>query len=417
MNQAAPRTILISGASIAGPALAFWLHRYGFDVTVVERAPAVRGGGYNIDIRGAAVDVIKRMGVYDELEAVRTPPQTITFVDSAGDEVASINTVDYVSQVNPDDLEIARGEVTKVLYAHTKDDVAYLFNDSIDTLDMHDGGVDVTFVSGKVGTFDIVVGADGIHSNTRRLVFGEESQFSRYLGYTVAIFTVDNGLSSGVQQSTMYNVPGLTAAFGQVAPDGPAQAFFAFKQDDPDALREADFEGQCDLVARAYRNEGWRIPEIVAVMRSTDDLYFDSVGQIRMEGWSKGRVVLVGDSCFAPAFLSGQGTSMALIGAYCLATALANNIDHSAAFAEYDRSCRDFMVKSQDLALSGSLTVLPATEEALLRRNEVLRTLASRKEAGGGGELGAATREASNAITLPEVPESAWPLRTASKWR
>lgn len=315
MNNAASRTVLISGASIAGPALAFWLRRYGFDVSVVERAAAVRGGGYNIDIRGAAVDVVKRMGIYDELRAVRTPPQDITFVDRNGDEIASINTVDYVSQVNPDDLEIARGEVTTVLYEHTKGDVEYIFNDSIDTLDEREDGVHVTFVNGAPRIFDIVVGADGIHSNTRSLVFGEETLFSRYLGYTVAIFTVD-GLATGVQQSTMYNVPGLTAAFGRVMPDGPAQAFFAFKQDDPDALKEADFEGQCDLVARAYSREGWRIPEIVSAMRSTKDLYFDSVGQIRMDTWSKGRVVLVGDSCFAPAFLSGQGTSMALIGSY-----------------------------------------------------------------------------------------------------
>ncbi|WP_329391432.1 FAD-dependent monooxygenase [Streptomyces sp. NBC_01716] len=404
MNHAAPRTALISGASIAGPALAFWLHRYGFDVTVVERSAAVRGGGYNIDIRGAAVDVVKRMGIYDELKAVRTPPQTITFVDKDGREIASINTVDYVSQVNPEDLEIARGEVTTVLYAHTRDDVEYVFNDSIATLDTHDSGVDVTFTRGAPRTFDIVVGADGIHSNTRRLVFGEESRFSRYLGYTVAIFTVD-GFRAEPQRSTMYNVPGLTAAFGRTTPGGPGQAFLAFRQDDPDALRETDFDGQCDLVARAYRNEGWRIPEIVTAMRSTDDLYFDSVGQIRMDEWSKDRVALVGDSCFAPAFLSGQGTSMALIGSYCLATALANNADHTAAFAEYDRACRAFMVKSQDLALSGSLTVLPATEEALLRRNEVLRGLSSRRP--GGGDLGAATREASNAITLPEVADAA----------
>lgn len=402
MNDATPRRVLISGASIAGPALAFWLRRYGFDVTIVERSAEVRGGGYNIDIRGAAVDVVKRMGLYDDLEARRTPAQDIAFVDKDGVEVASINTADYVSQVNPDDLEIARGEVTTVLFEHTKGDVEYVFGDSIESLDMHEGGVDVTFRHGSPRTFDIVVGADGIHSNTRRLVFGEESQFSRYLGYTVAIFTIDE-LPSGFQKSTMYNVPGLAAAFGQIIPGGPGQAFFAFKQDDPDALREADFEGQCDLLARAYKDQGWKIPEIVEAMRSTNDLYFDSVGQIRMDTWSKDRVVLVGDSCFAPAFLSGQGTSMALIGAYCLATALAKNPDYSVAFAEYDRQCRDYMVKSQDLALSSSLTVLPATEEALQQRNEVLRTLASRKEAGGGDELGAATREASNAITLPEV--------------
>ncbi|MGW6507695.1 hypothetical protein ACWGCP_09125, partial [Streptomyces niveus] len=180
-----------------------------------------------------------------------------------------INTVDYVSQVNPEDLEIARGEVTTVLYAHTRDDVEYVFNDSIATLDTHDGGVDVTFTRGAPRTFDIVVGADGIHSNTRRLVFGEESLFSRYLGYTVAIFTVD-GFGSEPQRSTMYNVPGLTAAFGRTTPGGPGQAFLAFRQDDPDALRETDFDGQCDLVARAYRNEGWRIPEIVTAVKFSD---------------------------------------------------------------------------------------------------------------------------------------------------
>ncbi|MEO3863311.1 FAD-dependent monooxygenase [Acrocarpospora sp. B8E8] len=402
MTGAMPRRVLISGASIAGPATAYWLNRYGFEVTVVERSAVVRHGGYQIDIRGTAIDVVKRMGIYPELSAARVKARTMTFVDKSGKKVASLNTDDYVSQVNPDDIEMARGDLTSVLYAHTKDDVEYVFNDSIESLDMRADGVEVTFTRGAPRTFDVVIGADGIHSNTRRLVFGPEEQFSLHLGYAVAIFELPSKPAYDLPP-TVYNVPGRVAGFGTQVPGGPAQAFLAFAQQDHGSVREADFEGQCAMIARAYADDGWKIPEILKALPSTEDLYFDNVGQIRMDEWTRGRVALVGDSCFAPAFLSGQGTSMALIGSYVLATELANERDHKTAFAEYERQCRDFMVKSQNLALHSRSTILPRTKKALRKRNRTLRLLPILKRLGLGGILGRATREASNAFILPEL--------------
>ncbi|WP_413104199.1 FAD-dependent monooxygenase [Streptomyces sp. Inha503] len=386
-------TVLISGASISGPALAYWLHRSGFAVTVVEKAGALRDGGYPIDIRGTATEVVRRMGILPRLRDAHIDSRRCTFLNADGSEVASVDAHAVAGSVEGRDLEVRRGDLAAILYGEVRDDVEFLFNDSIDTLDQSGQGVDVTFHSGRRRTFDLVVGADGMHSHTRESLFGPEERFHRYLGYCFAIFTMPNtfGLSHEVM---MWNTPGKAAALYAVGDHDELHAFLTFHQPEPpfDALRNPD--AQRDLVATVFADAGWEVPGMVGAMRDADDLFFDTAGQIRMPHWSSGRVGLVGDAAYAPSFLTGQGSSLALVGAYMLAGALATNRDHTAAFAAYERDVREFVAMNQALVDNGAATLFPTTARALEQRNTMLRGLVTMPSA--------TPRPAHSALTLPE---------------
>ncbi|MGW6275446.1 FAD-dependent monooxygenase [Streptomyces sp. NPDC055060] len=399
-------TVLISGASIAGPALAYWLHRSGCAVTVVEKADALRAGGYPIDIRGTAIEVVRRMGMLPHLRAAHIGSRRCTFLDADGSEVASVDAHALAGSTAGQDLEVRRGDLAALLHARVRDDVEFLFGDSITTLGMPGRGgqaagpgVDVTFRSGRQRTYDLVIGADGMHSRTRESLFGPEEQFHRYLGYCFAIFTMPNTLGL-TREVTMWNTPGRAAALYAVGDSDELHAFLTFHHPRPpsDALRHP--EVQRDLLAAVFADAGWEVPRMVAALRTADDLFFDTAGQIRMPSWSRGRVALVGDAAYAPSFLTGQGSSLALLGAYLLAHSLATRRDHSAAFAAYERGLREFVTMNQALVDSGGATLFPTTEQALTRRNTLLRGLATLSSA--------PARPAHSALTLPEA--TTWPL-------
>ncbi|MEU7146100.1 FAD-dependent monooxygenase [Nocardia sp. NPDC046473] len=398
VRTTAKRKVLISGASIAGPALAYWLHRSGFEVTVVEQAGALRDGGYPIDIRGTAIEVVRRMGILPQLRDAHIDSRRCTFLDVDGSELAAVNPSAVAGGVEGRDLEVRRGDLAVSLYAMIRDDVEFLFNDSIDTLHQSERGVDVTFHSGQQQTFELVVGADGMHSQTRAALFGPEEQFHRYLGYCFAIFTMPNtlGLSHEV---VLWNTPGKAAALYAVGDDDELHAFLNFHQPDPpfEVLRNPD--AQRDLVAATFAGAGWEVPRMVKAMRDADDLFFDTAGQIRMPHWSSGRVALVGDAAYAPSFLTGQGSSLALAGAYLLADALATNQDHSAAFAAYERGLREFVGMNQALVDNGAAILFPTTVQALEQRNARLRDLVTMPAA--------PARPAHSALTLPEFTPTA----------
>ncbi|WP_407563237.1 FAD-dependent monooxygenase [Streptomyces sp. 184] len=374
MSRFQKRKVLISGASVSGPALAYWLHRAGFAVTVVEKAPALRGGGYPIDIRGTAVEVVRRMGILPRLRDAHIDSRRFTFLDADGGEVASVSPRAVAGGADGKDLEVRRGDLAASLYALVRDDVEFLFGDRVDRLDDSGRGADVTFRSGRRRTFDLVVGADGMHSRTRESLFGPEEGFHRYLGYCFALFTMPNtfGLT---RELMLWNAPGKAAALYAVGAHDEVHAFLTFhrRQPPPGDLRDPDV--QRDLVADAFAGAGWEVPGMVAAMRDADDVFFDTAGQIRMPRWSRGRVALVGDAAYAPSFLTGQGTSLALAGAYMLAHALAANPGHTSAFAAYERGLRDFVAANQALVDIGGATLFPTTAKALERRNTMLRGL------------------------------------------
>ncbi|MFD7134745.1 FAD-dependent monooxygenase [Streptomyces sp. NPDC059894] len=375
VSSAGKRKVLISGASISGPALAYWLHRSGCAVTVVEKAGALRDGGYPIDVRGTATEVVRRMGILPRLRDAHIDSRRCTFLDADGSEVVSVSPSAVAGGAEGQDLEVRRGDLVAILYAMVRDDVEFLFDDSIDTLDQSGQGVDVTFHGGQQRTFDLVVGADGMHSHTRELLFGPEEQFHRYLGYCFALFTMPNtfGLSREVM---VWNTPGKAAALYAVGDNDELHALLNFHRPQPpfDALRDPD--AQRDLLATVFAGAGWEVPRLVDAMRDADDLFFDTAGQIRMPHWSSGRVALVGDAAYAPSFLTGQGASLALAGAYMLANALsATDRDHTAAFAGYERDMRAFVAMNQALVDNGAATLFPTTAAALEQRNTMLRDL------------------------------------------
>ncbi|PXX59644.1 2-polyprenyl-6-methoxyphenol hydroxylase-like FAD-dependent oxidoreductase [Nocardia tenerifensis] len=366
------RAVLISGAGIAGPALAYWLCRAGFAVTIVEKAGALRAGGYPIDIRGTAVEVVRRMGILPRLREAHIASRRFTFLDADGGTVASIEPRAITG--GAEDLEVRRGDLSASLYALIRDDVEFLFDDAIDTLDHFEQGIDVTFRSGRHRTFDLVVGADGMHSQTRESLFGPESQFHRYLGYCFAIFTMPNTLGLS-HELVLWNTPGKAAALYAVGNGDELHAFLNFHQPQPPFDRSP--ETQRDLVATVFADAGWEVPSMVEAMRDADDVFFDTAGQIRMSHWSRGRVALVGDAAYAPSFLTGQGSSLALAGSYVLANALVTNPDHSAAFTAYDRDLREFVGMNQALVDNGAARLFPTTAQALAQRNAMLRGLAA----------------------------------------
>ena len=399
MNERAVKNVLISGASIAGPALAFWLTRYGIKVTVVERASSLRGGGYPIDIRGTALDAVERMGLYEQMRAKHVDTQHLTFVDEHGEVIAKLNPEALTGGVKGKDVEIRRGDIGTILYAVTQDKVNYKFNDSIASLNEYADGVTVTFVSGDSGVYDIVIGADGLHSHTRSLIFGHESQFEKYIGNCFAGFTIPNtfGLDRGALSYTMV---GKSATLYAAKHSDRVHAFLSFRYPHSPFQKRISEEDKRDLTANEFKGiNDWIVPQMVEEMRRADDLFFDSVSQIYMPTWSRGRIVLAGDAAHATSFASGQGSSMALVGAYILAGELATKADYSTAFAEYERIARPFVEMNQALVKVGTSLLQPNTPEELKARNDLLRKMAAEPAAKVSSEDD--SRRVHSALKLP----------------
>ncbi|MHA3021555.1 FAD-dependent monooxygenase [Mycobacterium sp. BMJ-28] len=361
------RSALISGASIAGPAVAFWLAQAGWRVTVVERAEQLRTSGYPVDIRGTAVEIVRRMGLYEEVSAQRYRHVPITLLSPGGHRLCTLDYGRLLSDSGSGDVELTRGVLSDILYRASADRVEYLFGDSITGLTQTATGVRATFGHRAAQTFDVVIGADGIHSNVRRLTFGTESQFVHHLGPYAAVWDLPDGLFTP-GTGFMYSHPGRTVMVER-QDAGAARAFLAFMHPAPGSVQRHETDAMVTALRHAFAGDRWRTAEIIATMTGADDVYFDTVSQVRMRHWSSGRVALVGDAAYAPAFLSGQGTSIAIAGAYILAGELARHDQPEQAFAEYERRLRGYVEKNQNLALRRDSTVISRTSAALRRRN------------------------------------------------
>lgn len=374
MSSEVPKTVLISGASIAGPALAFWLNRYGFAPTIVERAPALRDGGQAIDVLGTGTEVIRKMGLLERVHEHSTGKRGTSYVDAAGKPRANISSEVFNGVGAGGDCEIQRGDLARVLYEATRDDVGYLFGDSITSLTEDENGVHVTFARAESRSFDLVIGADGVHSNTRKLVFGPEADFFRHMGYYISIYTTPNLLELDHWELD-YNLPGKIAGSYSARGNTEAKAIFAFESAQLD-YDYRDIEQQKRIVADTFADAGWAVPRLLEHLDDAEDFYFDAMAQIRMDTWSKGRIALVGDAGYCAAPLSGQGANLSLVGAYLLAGELAAaGGDHTVAFARYRQELLPLVEACQTFAEGVGKWYAPPTNSMIWWRDVNVRLL------------------------------------------
>ncbi|HEY2266647.1 MAG TPA: FAD-dependent monooxygenase [Streptosporangiaceae bacterium] len=399
MDAIQNQNILISGASVAGPALAWWLARHGFRPTVVERAPHLRGGGYAVDFRGAAhLSVLAQMGLLDQVKERQTHLSATTYVDGDGRPTASMPPGIFAG-----DVEILRGDLGQILYEATRDGTEYLFGDSVTGLHQDDDGVHVTFARSAPRTFDLVIGADGLHSGVRTLAFAGQPDPVTDLGLYVAIFSVPDryGLD---HEGLLYSTPGKTASVFSAPRTGQAvaQFFFAAPGGRPLEFDYRDPAQQQKIVAGVFADVGWHVPDLLGQMPAADDFYFDSVSQVQLDRWSAGRVALTGDAGYA-AGPGGNGTGTAVVAAYVLAGELAAaGGDYRVAYDRYERLLRPYVARGQKQARGGADFLAPPTEKKIAQRDRLFRLLPYLPPARALVKY-LSTRTAT-AIKLPEYP-------------
>lgn len=369
--------VLISGASVAGPVLAYWLDRFGFTPVVVERTPRPRLGlgGHAVDLFAPAMVVADRMDLVPQLRKAATE-STALRVERPGKSPIEMD-LREISDAFADDrhLEIMRGELAAILHEATADRVEYLFGDSIHTLTDTPDGVDVTFDNGHTRRVDLVVGADGLHSAVRRLVFGPDRELQRFLGGYFAVGTLPNYRNLS-QLTVLYHTVDRIAAMYPVWQTGQARAIFLFRRAVEPDYDHRDLAAQRRLLRAEFADEGWEIPRLLDEMDRAEDFYLDSISQIRMDSWSRGRVTLVGDAGYAPGPAIGGGTTLAVVGAYVLARALADaDGDHTAAFAAYENRLRDYVLRCREVAPGAMRRGIPRSRAQLVFNEFAMRLL------------------------------------------
>ncbi|MDQ4624665.1 FAD-dependent monooxygenase [Janthinobacterium lividum] len=377
------RKILVTGASVAGPTLAYWLSRLGMDVTVVERAPEFRDGGQTIDVRGAGKLVAQRMGLESAIRAKSTHEDGIRFVDAQDRTQAEFGIGAFGGNGPVAELEILRGELARLLIGHGRDAVDYRFGDSIAALEELPHGVKVRFEQGGEEMFDLVIGAEGVGSHTRKLVFGDEVQRRSFKLYT-AYFTIPRA-PGDERQMRWFNAPGGLSVC--LRPDnlGTTRALLSF-QEAPSAYEKLPIVEQKALLKEKFGALKWETPRILAALDDATDLYFDQISQVRMPRWSKGRIALVGDAAYCASPISGMGTSLGMCGAYVLAGELGRHDDHTQAFAAYETIMRPYVDQAQDVPTFAPRLASPhsragiAVGHAMLRMSNVpiLKTILAR---------------------------------------
>ena len=346
--------ILISGASIAGPALAYWLRSQGFNPTVVERAPAPRPGGQAVDLRGAGRTVVQRMGVLDRIRELSLDQRGLAVVNTRGRLGARMPADLFGGEGIVSEIEILRGDLGQVLYEASRPGTEYLFDDTITGLDQDGTGVTVTFEKSAPRRFGLVIGADGLHSVVRSLAFGPEPGCVQPIGCYTAWFTAPAEIDLD-GWFLMHRAPGGRVVSARPGREpGEIKAGFSFRSA-PIAYDRRDIAGQQDLLAQRFAGVGWEAPRLLGAMRGAPDFFFDSMGQVHLDHWSAGRTALVGDAGYCPTPLTGLGTSLALVGAYVLAGELAAaRGDHRIAFTRYEEVIRAYVAQSQKLPPGGA---------------------------------------------------------------
>jgi 2-polyprenyl-6-methoxyphenol hydroxylase-like FAD-dependent oxidoreductase len=363
--------VLIVGAGIAGPTLAYWLQRAGYEPTLVERSPELRRGGYLIDFWGAGFEVADKMGIVPEVIRRGYQLREVRQVGDDGHRITAFDPELFVRGTSGRYVSIARSELAGTIYGALGGRVETMFGDGVRAL--HDDGdrVRVTFDSGRTRDFDLVIGADGLHSQVRRLVFGPQERFEKYLGITVAAFEVEGYRPRDELVAVMYTQVGYQVTRLSLRND-VTMFLFTFVDDGSVANHDADAQ-QAALRAR-LAGAKWEIPAILERMGDAKTFYCDRVSQIQMPSWTRGRVALLGDAAACVSLLAGQGSALAMVEAYVLAAELAQaRGSYADAFARYERSLMPFLRSKQKAAGRLAPAFAPRSGMQLFLRNSVLK--------------------------------------------
>jgi 2-polyprenyl-6-methoxyphenol hydroxylase-like FAD-dependent oxidoreductase len=367
--------ILVCGAGIAGCALAFWLQQFGFTPTIVEQAKRFRDSGYLIDVWGSGYDVLQQSGLLKKVMAHAYAMDRIKFVDKRGYEIAGYGGDIVREALHGRFFNIPRGDLARALYEALEGRVETLYGTSVNVLLDRTDAAYVTFSDNGLRRFDLVIGADGLRSHIRKLAFGSESQFEKYLGYYAASF-----IAVGYPHRDKNVYVSHARAGRQIARyamrDDRSAFLFVFADAGPLLIPRLGITAQKEILRAHFGEDEWEVPEIFKCLEAADELYFDAVSQIRMPKWSRGRVALVGDAAYCPSLLSGEGAAFAMLGAFVLAGELHRaNGDHAQAFAAYEMRLRAFLLRKQELASRFAIYFAPTTELGLLVRNAALKLL------------------------------------------
>ncbi|KAI0128249.1 FAD/NAD(P)-binding domain-containing protein [Hypoxylon sp. NC0597] len=377
--------VLISGGGIAGTALAFWLSKIGHDVTVVEWFPSLRTTGLQLDLRGHGIEVIKRMGLEHAFRERGAPEQGLQIVNSAGKRKAFFpaNRTGKGLQSFTTDWEIMRGDLCQLLYYHSKDRAKYVFGTSVESFENKDDGVEVKLTNGNTDRYDLLVGADGIGSRTRRMMLGSSKidevdkadGFQPLRGVYIAYFTASWPMKEDEEYlATVYTATGRRAIMVRRHKPDKVQVYLICKSDS-EKLRNApkgDVKKEKEALAEIYQGAGWRIEEILKALKDADDFYLEHMGLVKLDSWSRGRVTLLGDAAYCPSASTGMGTTSAIVGAYVLAGEIGRHCKEGvdtkdglvAALKDYEEKLRPFVHQvqkgiSEDSGAWGSM--MPST--------------------------------------------------------
>ncbi|OMC19091.1 FAD-binding domain [Mycobacterium sp. SP-6446] len=365
--------VAIVGAGIAGPTLAYWLWRYGHEPTLIEKAPRLRTGGYVVDFWGGGYSVAERMGLTAELHEAGYAVEEVRLVDRHSRRVGGFSADLFRRNLDGRFVSVPRGDLAAMIYRAIGDDVETLFGTSVSAITQDDAGVQVTLDDGQSRSFDLVVGAGGIHSPVRGLVFGPQSRFETDLGYRVAAFEADAYRPRDELVYLAYSSPGRMIARFTMR-DEKTLFLFVFSTEhmngpDPQGLPEVKA-----ALDRVFGDAGWECPEILRELDDASEVYFDRTSQIVMDHWSKGRVALIGDAAAAVSLLAGEGAGLAMVQAYVLAGEL-SRADHPEAFRRYERQLRPIVESRQRSARGFASMFAPKTSLGVWTRNRASKLL------------------------------------------
>jgi 2-polyprenyl-6-methoxyphenol hydroxylase-like FAD-dependent oxidoreductase len=394
------QSVLISGVGIAGPTLAYWLKRYDFEPTLVERAPSLRTSGYAIDFWGLGYDIAEKMGLTPEIIHEGYHMQEVRIVDKRGKRVAGFGTQVFDKLTGGRFITIGRSDLSRLIFNEVDKKCEVIFGDSIRELHEEKDGVQVAFEHGGEEQFDLVIGADGLHSIVRKLVFGDQEQYEKYLGYVVAAFEVSGYQPRDEKVYVIYNQAGTEA--GRLALRNDRTLFLLILTSNLDSnAYPRGIDAQKALLREAFGNSNWKLPQILEALNAATALYFDRVSQIRMDDWTRGRVALVGDAAYCVSLVAGQGSALAMTGAYVLAGELAKaQGDYQAAFHRYEEFLRPFIIRKQKAAAKFAASFAPKSRFGLIVRNLVMNSFVV-----PGVAKYSIGRDISDQLKLPEYVE------------